>query len=331
MKNRVVGKRNEYLPPNIHWLEHKFKKVYDDKNVNKTNFLEVLLKNRITINCGTKSDPFQPIEKKEQWTKKIVDLCNEYNQKLVFGTKSDDYYDVNVTPDNHSFQLSITNHYNDKFLEPNVPPFEDRVKFYRRLKDEGFKVGIRFEPFIPNVTDIQKILSYFEDADHVHISRLRLLPQINNDKILDYIKLSKKDFITKGLTSLRGDVWWNYVKPSVEYLEDNNYSFSTSFIHLGNCDCLGGDTLAWNTTSFDTFHLKEKYGDNWSLNDGLNEIGEYKDCNCQSCYTSNRLYGCRTVEDFYKDRWDKPNTKFHPRNQYKPPSTTLFDYYINEE
>ena len=59
MKNRVVGKRNEHLKPNIDWLKHKFEKVYDDKDINKENFLEMLLKNRITINCGTKSEPLE--------------------------------------------------------------------------------------------------------------------------------------------------------------------------------------------------------------------------------------------------------------------------------
>lgn len=326
MKNRVVGKRDEHLKANTEWLHNKFKKIYDDNNVDETNFLEMLLKNRISINCGTKSEPFQPIEQKEHTTKKIIDICNEYDQKIVFGTKSDTYYDVNVTPDNHSFQLSVTNHYNDKYLEPNVPPFEKRVDFYNKLKDEGFKVGIRFEPFIPNITDMEKILTYFKDVDHVHISRLRLLPQINNNQLLKYIKCSEKDFVNTGLKVLKSDVWYNLVEPTIDYLEDNGYSYSTSFIHLGNSDCLGGDVLAWNYTHFDTFHLKNKYGDNWTILDGLKEIGEYKDCVCNFCWTSNRQNGLKTVEEFYINKWNSPKCKFNPKNQFKPPSTTLYDF-----
>ena len=323
MKNRVVGKRKEHRPPNIKWLKYKFKKVYDDKKVNPSNFLEMLLKNRITINFGTKSDPFQPYESKAQYTKQIVDLCNQYDQKLIFATKSDTFYDVDVTPDNHSFQLSFTNHYNDKYLEPNVPSFERRVEFYKELKDMGFKVGIRFEPFIPNITDIEKILSYFDDIDHIHISRLRLLPQINNTKLLRYVGLSENDFSTKGLTSLKGEVWYAFVKDTIQYLEENDLSYSSSFIHFGNSDCLGGDVLAWNCTDFDTFHLKEKYGDNWTMEEGLKEIGEYKQCDCSRLYTSNRRGDCRTVEDFYRDRWDNPRCKFNPKNQFKPKNKTL--------
>lgn len=327
MKRRVIGKRNEHLKPNIKWLRHKFEKVYDDKDINKTDFVEMLLKNRITLNCGTKSDPFHSDEKEEQLTKEIIDLCNEYDQQLIFSTKSDTYYDVDVDPSRHRFQLSITNDYDDKYLEPNVPPFEKRVEFYNNLKDQGFKVGIRFEPYIPNITNIEDILSHFEDVDHVHISRLRLLPQIDNSDLLNYIGCSREDFKTHGLTSLKGEVWYNYLRPTIEYLEDNNYSFGTSFIHFGNCDCLGGDVLGWKTTKFDTFHLKQKYGSSWTLEDGLREIGEYKDCYCYSLFTSNRrVDGCRTVEDYYKLNWGRPNSKIRPEYQFNPQRETLEDF-----
>lgn len=327
MKNRVVGKRNEFAVADVNWLKRKFEKVYDEKDIDKTNFLEMLLKNRISINFGTKSEPFQPREKKEEVTKELVDICNQYDQKIIFGTKSDTTYNVDITPKNHNFQLSITNHYDDKFLEPNVPSFENKVKFYNELKDKGFKVGIRFEPFIPNITDMEKCLSYFEDADHIHISRLRLLPQIDNTKLLKYINCTEKDFKNTGLYVLKGDVWYNLVKDTIQYLEDNDYSYSTSFIHLGNSDCLGGDVLAWNYTHFDTFHLKTKYGDNWTVNDGLNEIGEYKNCICNYLWTSNRQDGCKTVEEFYKHKWNSNRCKFNPKNQYKPPTSNLDKYF----
>ena len=222
--------------------------------------------------------------------------------------------------------MSITNHFNDSYLEPNVPSFEKRVAFYKELKDNGFKVGIRFEPFIPNVTDIEKCLSYFEDADHIHISRLRLLPQINNETMLNYCKLKKNDFKNTGLETLKGEVWYAYVKDIIQYLKDNDYSYSTSFIHIGNTDCLGSDTLAKNHTQFDTFHLKERYGDNWTLNEGLTEIGEYKSCICNYLYTSNRQDGLKTVEEFYVNKWKNYNCKFHPSNQFKPVNKTLFDF-----
>ena len=96
MRNRVIGKRDEDREPNIHQLSYKFKKVYDDKNIDKTNFLEVLLKNKIDLHCGTKTECFQPLEEKMQYTKKAVDICNEYDQHIVFTTKADTYYDLEL-------------------------------------------------------------------------------------------------------------------------------------------------------------------------------------------------------------------------------------------
>lgn len=327
MKNRVIGKRIEHdIEPNVSWLQRRFEKVYDDKDINKENFLEMLLKNKITINCGTKSDPFQPCEQKYHNTRKVVELCNEYDLTLCFATKSDTFYDVDIDPSKHSFQLSVTNHFNDSYLEPNVPSFEKRVEFYKELKDLGFKVGIRFEPFIPNITDMEKCLSYFPEVDHVHISRLRLLPQIDNSKLLQYIKCSPHDFKNTGLQVLKGEIWYSYVKDMLDFLEGNGYSYSTSFINFGNSDCLGADALAWNYTTFDTFHLKSKYGDNWTVDDGLKEIGEYRNCVCNYLWTSNRQNGLKTVEEFYRNKWGNHNCKFNPKNQFKPQNHTLFDY-----
>lgn len=292
MKNRVIGARDETLQPNINWLRNKFQKVYDDKDVNKENFLEMLLHNRITLAMGTKSECFQPAEAIHHNTREIVDLCKQYDQKIVFTTKADGVFDVGIDPSCHSFMMSVTNHYDDRYLEPNVPSFESRVQFYNELKNEGFKVGIRFEPFIPNVTDVGKILQYFDDADHIHLSRLRLLPQIDNSQLLKHIRCSSKDFGTNGLTSLRSDVWYVYAKPIIDFLEDNGYSYTTSFAEFGNNDCSPyGDKLVWKATTFDTLHLRRKYGENWTLEDGLKEIGIYKDCNCASLFCSNRRGG----------------------------------------
>lgn len=324
MKNRVIGKRTEQdIKPNINWLRNKFIKVYDDGEYNPSNFIETLLKNRIDLHCGTKSEAFQPAEKHKHYTKDIVELCNEYEQHIIFTTKSDSFYDVNIDPSRHSFQFSITNHFNDKYLEPNVPSFEKRVEFYKELKDLGFKVGIRFEPYIPNITDIEKCLSYFDDVDYVHISRLMMLPQKDNTDLLNHINGSKTDYTTRGVTIMKDEILYTYLKPVFDFLDDNGYSWNSRFMNVGNNNCCCGDVLINKSTEFDTLHLKHKYGDNWTMNDGLTELDEYKSCRCESVFTSNRRNGCKTVEEFYKDRFDKSTTPFNPKNQFKPVKTLM--------
>lgn len=82
----------------------------------------------------------------------MIDICNKYNISILFSTKSDTTYGANLNPDLHTFQLSVTNVDSNKLLEPAVPDIEKRYEFYRQLKDNGFKVGVRIQPFVPNVT-----------------------------------------------------------------------------------------------------------------------------------------------------------------------------------
>ncbi len=318
MKHRKIGVYDrQNTEPNIQWLKNKFKKIYDDKKVIKTNLIDCMLHNKIDLHFGTKSDPFQPQEREKHYTRSITRICNEYDQNIIFTTKSDNYYDVPLNPEKHSVQLSITNHYNDKFLEPHAPPFENRVKFYKQLKDEGFKVGIRFEPFIPNITDVKKCLEYFEEPDIVHIAKLNLLPQINHDKLIKYIGCNKKQFITHGKTHMKLDILYNnYLKEVFQYLEDNNYRWSARNSMFGTENCCCGDKLVHKSNTHDPVHLNRKYGGYWTLEQALKELEPYKECNCRNLYTSNRRGDLKTAYEYYEDRFYRKSTsKFTPEFQ----------------
>lgn len=327
VKNRSIWNRNESFIPNIKWLRNKFHKIYDKENIIEHNFIEVLLKNRVDLHCGTKSEPFQPREQKNRYTEQIVDICNDYDQHIIFTTKSDTYYDVAVDPDLHSFQLSVTNHVDDKFIEPYVPSIENRVKFFRKLKDEGFKVALRIEPFIPNVTDVEKIVDLFDGVDYVHLSNLMLSPHNDYSEFLNHIGCRRFDFKNKGMLMMDDELCYAYMKPAFEFLQDQGYSWNSRFMFVGNNDCCCGDDLVNNTINFDVLHLKRKYGDEWSMEDGLSEMGEYAGCRCDRVFTSNRLHGCKTIEETYRYKWDKPYTVFHPSKLYKPKDEDLLDYW----
>jgi DNA repair photolyase len=148
------------------WLEKKLDKVFTKKSVKSDNFLEVLMAQDLTFHCGGMSDPFQPCEEKIGATKQSVDICNKYSRTILFSTKSDTVYGANIRPDLHSFQLSITGA--DKTLEPNVPDIDSRKRFFESLLKEGFKVGIRIQPFIPGVTTLD-IVREFERERYISL------------------------------------------------------------------------------------------------------------------------------------------------------------------
>lgn len=158
-KNLQVG--------NMVSVRRKLKKVLIDKEVDNKNFLDVLISKGITWHCGGMSDPFQPCESKYKITKELIELSNEFGISILFSTKSDTVYDSwdILNPELHTFQLSVTNVNDLKDIEPCVPSIDKRYEFYKKLKERGFKVSIRIQPFIPDISTID-ILDKFKDADN---------------------------------------------------------------------------------------------------------------------------------------------------------------------
>ena len=112
-------------------------------------------------------------------------------------------YGADIRPDLHSFQLSISNIHDNKAWEPNVPSIESRYRFYRELKNRGFKVGIRIQPFIPGVTGTD-IIDKFKDADFFTLESIKIVPQKTaySEKILNLIDMNRSDFKFEGLYNM---------------------------------------------------------------------------------------------------------------------------------
>lgn len=307
--------------PNMIWIKNKFEKVYDKKEINPTNFIEVMLKNKITMKGGVASDCFQKREEKDKQTKQLVELCNDYKQTILFNTKTSDLYDVPVTPKLHSFQLSVSNVYDIKEIEPNVSSIDERVKFYDELKDEGFKVNIRIQPLIPNVSDF-KIFDKFKDADHVSMCVLYLQQRdpISVKKVVDSCNLNKNDFKTSGIAKMHTHLRQQIYKEFGDYLDEIGVSWNVSDtnMHQGTDRCCCGDSVVPNPLPFSSMQLIQDKGRDYTMEDVLEYCGEYKDCRCDSLFTSNRREGCITIEDFYKKRWDRQISPFSAKYNIDP-------------
>ena len=249
---------------NIKQVEQKLEKVLIKKQVDNTNFLETLISEGITWHCGGMSDPFQPIEKKLGITKQLIEISNKYKVHILFSTKSDTVYGANINPLLHTFQLSITNINDMKNIEPNVPSIERRYKFFRELKEKGFKVGIRIQPFIPNISTLE-IVKMFKDADNFTLEGIKIVPQNQEHKefILKELGLNKEDFTQMGLLNLKPSVRLEMYKPFIEYFEKNNipYSIADNDLHfIGTNKCCCGDRLVNKSTNFNNTAMIKKYG-----------------------------------------------------------------------
>lgn len=338
-ENREIMKFNKTIQVgNVKQVERKLQKIFDKKEIDNTNFLDTLIAERITWHWGGMSDPFQPCERKLGITKQLVDVTNKYGIHVLFSTKSNTTYDVDIRPDLHSFQLSISNVDNLKEIEVNVPSIESRYKFYRDLKDRGFKVGIRIQPFIPNVSTL-KIVEMFKDADQFTLEGIKIVPQNKECKefILNKLGLNKEDFTQMGLLNLKPTIRLAMYKPFIDYFEEHNIPYSIADNDLrwiGNNRCCCGDRLVKNSTMFNSTSMIMKYGIDYAkeqLDEELFKCG-VRDCKCNHLFTSNRQEGCVTVQEFYDKRFYRKSSPFSPEFQYKEKSqeiegqTNIYDY-----
>lgn len=326
--NRLIGVRDTDSIPNMDWLGKKFSKVFDAKDVNKRNFLEVLLSKRITLHGGSHCDFFQPIEEELEHSKYVVELCNDYDLNILFSTKGCSTYDVPINPSLHSFQLSFSSVNDSLGLEKNVAPFEKRYDFYKELVDGGFDVGIRIQPFIPNVTELEELVDRFDDAIHFTLESVKFVPGFEgNNDLMGKMGLCKEDFTNLGLLILKPHIRYNLYSDVISLFEDKGLSWSIAdndLHYLGNNKCCCGDALVNEVVPFNNTELLHCKGFDYSLDDVF-ECGEdYLDCRCSSLFNSDRRNGCVTVRDFYLDRFDRESSVFSPKFQYVNVQSVLF-------
>ena len=256
-------------------------------------------------------------------TKKLIDITNKYNIHVLFSTKSDTVYGANINPALHTFQLSVTNVNDLKNIEPNVPSIESRYKFFRKLKDGGFKVGIRIQPFIPNISTLE-IVKMFKDADNFTLEGIKIVPQNKENKefIFNHLGLNKDDFTQMGLLNLKPRIRLEMYKPFIAYFNEHNipYSIADNDLHwLGTNKCCCGDRLVHKSTDFNNTAMINKYGIDYAkeqIDEELFNCG-VRDCKCNHLFTSNRQEGCTSVQDFYDKRFYRGSSPFSPSFQYK--------------
>lgn len=305
---------------NICIVENKLKKIFNKRVIDNNNLLDVFIAKRITWHGGGMSDPFQPCEEIFGITKQLIDVTSKYDIDILFSTKSDSVYECNINPNLHSFQLSVTNVDNRKDLEPNVADISKRLKFYQTLKRDGFKVGIRIQPFIPTVSTLE-IIKTFEDADNFTLEGLKLVPQnLEHINLLtELLGLKREDFTCKGLMCLKPEIRLKLYKPFIDYFEAHNIPYSIAdndLRYLGTNTCCCGDRLVKQSSGIDITAMIKKYGLNWKKEQVDNEIACIKNCSARQYVTSNRTMGVNSVQDYYDKRFNTSICPLSPKFQY---------------
>jgi DNA repair photolyase len=120
------------------------------------------------ISLSGNTDCYQPAEKKFELTKRMLEVCNEFNQPVGMITKN-----AGILRDKKLLQemsgkklvsvlVSITSFNEDlrRAMEPRTTTAKQRLRVIRELSDEGVRSGVMLGPMIPglNEHEMQRIM-----------------------------------------------------------------------------------------------------------------------------------------------------------------------------
>ncbi len=133
----------------------------------KKNALELLAKelvskrkNRATIGTGSMNDPYMPIEKELQLTRKALQIIATEKFPVHVITKSnlverdaDILQDISTTYAAVSFTITSADDDLSRKTEPRAPLSSERFKAMRLLTDKGIYTGVTLMPLLPFIND----------------------------------------------------------------------------------------------------------------------------------------------------------------------------------
>jgi DNA repair photolyase len=228
---------------------------------------------RAVILIGSASDPYMNIENETKITRQILQITNRFKFSVHLMTKSDlilrdidilnkikdsailpedikENYNLNKNDENKlktiiSFSFTTTDNKIAKIFEKNAPTPEKRLIAIKKLKKEGFLVGVSLMPLLPYITDsegeLNKTMNDLKTVgvDYILPGELTLYGDENNINSSrgSYYNLLNKHFPdyldkTKELFKENNYVTHRYNKKLIERIERiaKTYNLKTSII-----------------------------------------------------------------------------------------------------
>jgi len=194
--------------------------------VNAAELLEKQLKRRAErgeygiIALSSSTEPYMPIEKELELTRRLLEIILKYRFPVSVGTKStlilrdlDILREIDkraILPDDLttrlkrgviiSFSFSTLDEKLAKIFEPGAPKPKERLETLKKCKDEGFFVGANFIPVLPFLSDSEENLDFMiktakdYGADFVFVGGLTLFGNGPEDSKTLFYKTLQKNF-----------------------------------------------------------------------------------------------------------------------------------------
>jgi DNA repair photolyase len=151
----------------------EFYEINISNKKNKKNALDLLVKelhpkkkNRATIGTGSMNDPYMPIEKELQLTRKALQIIANNKFPVHIITKSnlperdaDILQDISKIYAAVSFTITTADDALSQKIEPQAPPTSERFKAIKLLAEKGIYTGITMMPVLPFINDTKENLT----------------------------------------------------------------------------------------------------------------------------------------------------------------------------
>ena len=162
--------------------------INDISNISvKTNALELLVKelrskrkNKATVGTGSMNDPYMPIEKELEMTRKALQIISSEKFPVHVITKSSLIVrDISILQEISkiyaavSFTITSMDDRLAEKIEPNAPKSSDRLKAMAQLAEKGIYTGVTLMPLLPFINDtkenVEELLKKAKDCGASYI------------------------------------------------------------------------------------------------------------------------------------------------------------------
>ena len=120
-------------------------------------------KNRATIGTGSMNDPYMPLEKELQLTRRALQIMAQEKFPMHIITKSslvardlDVLQDIAKVYAAVSFTITTADDSLSRKIEPQAPPTSERFMAMKMLAEKGIYTGVTLMPVLPFINDTQE-------------------------------------------------------------------------------------------------------------------------------------------------------------------------------
>ena len=185
-----------------------------DVKINASEVLrkEILNKKKGSVFLSSLTDPYQPLEKKYELTRRCLEILQRNNFSVCIQTKSSLVLrDLDLLRKFKECEVGFTITTLDekirKDFEPFSSPVEEKLKALKILKENGIKTYVFFGPILPFLSN-KNLEEFFEKlsslTDYFYVDKLNLKPgvwgkceKILKEKYPEILEKWKKIFFEK--------------------------------------------------------------------------------------------------------------------------------------